>query len=133
MNDSATSLAALALPAGAGREAALDHVMAHQAIKLTSSSDVVPLDAERKRLYAFLDRFPGIEIGTYNDRLRSFTRLVYEAAQAQDRAAAELKADRPSDWRLAASHCSTQILQGSIVIPSGAPHSSRGWIRPPAR
>ena len=44
VNDSATSLAALALPAGAGREAALDHVMAHQAIKLTSSSDVVPLD-----------------------------------------------------------------------------------------
>ncbi len=44
VNDSATSLAALALPAGPGREAALDHVLAHQAIKLTSSSDVVPLD-----------------------------------------------------------------------------------------
>ena len=44
VNDSATSLAALALPAGAGREKALDHVVAHQAIKLTSSSDVVPLD-----------------------------------------------------------------------------------------
>ena len=44
VNDSATSLAAIALPAGPGREAALDHVMAHQAIKLTASSDVVPLD-----------------------------------------------------------------------------------------
>lgn len=44
VNDSATSLAALALPAGDGRERALDHVMAHQAIKLTTSSDVVPLD-----------------------------------------------------------------------------------------
>ena len=44
VNDSATSLAALALPAGEGREKALDHVLAHQAIKLTTSSDVVPLD-----------------------------------------------------------------------------------------
>ena len=44
VNDSATSLAALALPAGAGREAALDHVMTHQATKLSASSDVVPMD-----------------------------------------------------------------------------------------
>ncbi len=44
VNDSATSLAALALPAGAGREAALDHILATPAIKLSTVSDVVPMD-----------------------------------------------------------------------------------------
>jgi hypothetical protein len=44
VNDSPTALAALALPAGAGREAALDHVVAHQAIKLDAVSEVVPMD-----------------------------------------------------------------------------------------
>ena len=44
VNDSPTALAALALPAGAGREAALDHVIAHQAIKLDAVSEIVPMD-----------------------------------------------------------------------------------------
>ncbi len=44
VNDSPTALAALALPAGAGRDAALDHVVAHQAIKLDAVSEVVPMD-----------------------------------------------------------------------------------------
>ena len=44
VNDSATSLAALALPAGAGREAALDHILANPAIKLDAVNDVVPMD-----------------------------------------------------------------------------------------
>ncbi len=44
VNDSATSLAALALPASAGREAALDHILATPAIKLSTVSDVVPMD-----------------------------------------------------------------------------------------
>ena len=38
------ALSALALPAGAGREAALDHVIAHQAIKLDAVSEIVPMD-----------------------------------------------------------------------------------------
>jgi Prenyltransferase and squalene oxidase repeat len=44
VNDSATSLAALVLPAGPSREKALDHIVAHQAIQLSAPSSVVPLD-----------------------------------------------------------------------------------------
>ena len=44
VNDSATSLAALAMPAGAPREKALDYIVAHQAVQLSSSSPVVPMD-----------------------------------------------------------------------------------------
>ncbi len=36
VNDSATSLAALAMPAGAAREKALDYIVAHQAVQLSS-------------------------------------------------------------------------------------------------
>lgn len=43
VNDSATPLAAIAM-SGAAQDAAIDYVIAHQAIKLTTSSDVVPLD-----------------------------------------------------------------------------------------
>ena len=44
VNDSATSLAALALPAGAARETALDHIVAHQAVQLSSASPIIPMD-----------------------------------------------------------------------------------------
>lgn len=44
VNDSATSLAALALPAGAAREKALDHIVAHQAVQLSSASPIIPMD-----------------------------------------------------------------------------------------
>jgi len=43
VNDSPTALAALAM-SGAAQEAAIDHVIAHQAIKLDAVSDIVPMD-----------------------------------------------------------------------------------------
>jgi hypothetical protein len=44
VNDSATSLAALAFAAGTAREKALDHIVAHQAIQLSTASPIIPMD-----------------------------------------------------------------------------------------
>ena len=76
----------------------------------TGTSKSEAFGAARPQLDWFINRFPGISGMTYQERLRSFVRLVYETARVQERSDPMLEADAPSAWRLAASYCLERVM-----------------------